>query len=85
MILDWRKDPEHAKLHEILDAETGEPLPMTSPWSDIFYADDSRGLLKVVKLNESGHVYFEPENSREVAWKYIHHPIRIVPKDEVSR
>jgi hypothetical protein len=93
MILDWREDAKHANLYEILDADTYQPLPMEPPWSDVFYADDSRGLLRVLKRNETGSLFFVeiPGGAKErdlgegleVAWEEIRRRIRIVRKRSV--
>jgi hypothetical protein len=58
MILDWKNSPDHAKQYDILDAATFQPLPMEPPWRDVFYADDSRGLLRFYKLDAEGAFYF---------------------------
>lgn len=57
MILDWKNNPDHAAQYDILDAATFQPLPMEPPWRDVFYADDSRGVLRFLKLDAQGNPY----------------------------
>lgn len=77
MILDYRnRDHTNPWDWEILNAETEEPLPMEPPWGDIFYADDSTGLLRVNTRDKEGR--------KTSAWKELHRPIRIVPKHDFS-
>jgi hypothetical protein len=58
MILDWKNNPDHAGQYDILDAATFQPLPMEPPWRDVFYADDSRAILRLCKRDENGAFYF---------------------------
>lgn len=57
MILDWKADNAHAQQYEILDADTFQPLPMEPPWDSVFYADDSRALLRYHKRDANGRAY----------------------------
>jgi hypothetical protein len=59
MTLDWQADQEHAEQYDILDAATFQSLPEDMP---IFYADDSRGVLRVLKPDAEGNWYVAYED-----------------------
>ena len=71
MILDWQADRDHADRHEILDAATGEPLPMSPPYDMIFHADDEASILRYRLRDEEGNCYFALPDGRKVVdqWK----------------
>jgi hypothetical protein len=54
MILDYRADPDHASQYDVLDAATFQPHPN----GDIFYADDSRALIRYYKRDDTGNLYW---------------------------
>jgi hypothetical protein len=75
MIIDYHADPDHADQHDILDADTFQPLPMEPPWSDIFYADDARGILRYHLRDDQGQFFIS----------YADAPGTRVPDDKLWR
>lgn len=55
MIIDYNSDCDKARLYEIVDPATLRPLG--HEWDDIFYADDSAGIVRVRTRNSSGQFY----------------------------
>lgn len=55
MILDYEKSGPEAASFEIIDAATDSPLPMVSPYSNVFYADDELGILRMYQTDERGN------------------------------
>ena len=98
MIIDYKEDPEHAWEHEILDAETGEPLPMEYPWNKVFYADDEAGILRHYLCDGAGKVLIALESDPFVplkvgdpiteptcpAWQEVNRKIKIVAKEAAA-
>ena len=58
MIIQWNTDEtfDEANRHEIIDLETGLPLPMEPPWNDVFYADDEAGVVRLFIRGDQGDV-----------------------------
>lgn len=73
MILDWRQDAAFADLHEIIDAETGQPLPMVPPWDAVCYADDEAGILRTHRFDQKGLAMLV----------YSDDPSEVVPEDDM--
>lgn len=72
MILDIPRYPDHARLYDVIDLDTGRPL-------DVFHADDEAGLYRTYRVVESasGPTMIVPEVHRG--------RIRVVPRAESPR
>jgi len=66
MILDWSSDQETAVQFDVIDADTGQPHPNM----DVFYADDTSGLIRYYKRDDNGQFYHEASDGTPVtpAW-----------------
>lgn len=64
MILDWEADPAYASLYDIVDADTGESLPMGG-YGSVFYADDDAGILRLYLKDEDGKFFMARQDSPE--------------------
>lgn len=76
MILDCRTNPRLARLHDVLDVETGENLNHLG----IIRADDAKGTMTVLAVDEAGEAV-----CNELGWQTtaeVKRAIRIVVKPE---
>lgn len=79
MIYDRQGDGQHAWRHEILDADSGQPIT-----SDlIFYADDEAGFYRRYVLDERGCHTRDPATGL-MAWEQVPARIRIAPRNPES-
>ena len=74
MILDFSSD-KNAFDFEIVDAESGLPLPMDSPYCDLWYADDEAGIIRYYAKGKDGVI--------PLAW--ASDPSTPIPEDETWR
>jgi hypothetical protein len=76
MIIDFRTDPDHAQLYDIIDTATGRS--MTD--QPIFYADDETGIYRVYLRDAKGGFYVHPSHPDEAAWLERRGRFRLVLK-----
>jgi hypothetical protein len=76
MIIDFRTDPDHAQLYDIIDTATGRS--MTD--QPIFYADDETGVYRVYLEDAKGHYYVDPSDPGEMAQEERRGKFRLVLK-----
>jgi hypothetical protein len=57
MILNYREQVDSFDF-EIVDLETGQSLPMETPYDDVWYADDEKGIIRYYIRNDKNDFMF---------------------------
>lgn len=67
MILDFStQDLVVANGFEIMDLDSGQPLPMVPPYDDLWYADDEQGVIRYYIRSYDGKLMIAREESPDV-------------------
>lgn len=77
MVIDIPHHPEHARLYDCLDLDTGEPL-------DVFYADDAAGVYRIFRRDGAGHFFLDPATG-DIAMEERRGRIRIINAEDSPR
>lgn len=77
MIIDYKKDPDHAREWMILDLDTGKYLCNSLR---VFYADDTLGIIRYYVVDEEGLMSYDPA-TKGIVSKSESRNIKIVPRD----
>lgn len=78
MIIDLEADPIHARLYDLVDADTGRSMAD----QPIFYADDEAGIYRVCLKDAKGNFFANPTNPAQLAWEERRGRFRIVLKSQ---